>query len=132
MQEPTWLTVLPYDPLYMANRTTSSDLWEGPRVTQDLPVLEPTTQDSRHRGVKAAEEVERYLTFRDNHAPTTLHALPALVQSFVCRNPYERSEMDSFHNSQGRWITLRLTASASLPSSELSAAIGPPWLRMVA
>ena len=35
--------------------------------------------DAETLGVKAADEVERYLTYRDNHAPTPLHALPALA-----------------------------------------------------
>lgn len=32
--------------------------------------------DAETLGVTAAEEVERHLTHRDNHAPTPLHALP--------------------------------------------------------
>jgi hypothetical protein len=33
--------------------------------------------DAETLSVTAAEEVERYLTYRDNHAPTPLHTLPA-------------------------------------------------------
>jgi diaminopropionate ammonia-lyase len=35
--------------------------------------------DAETLGVAAAEKVERFLSFRDNHAPTPLHALPALA-----------------------------------------------------
>ncbi|MCB8828267.1 hypothetical protein LJD47_24975, partial [Escherichia coli] len=36
-------------------------------------------RDAETLGVDAAAEVERYLSHRDNHAPTPLHALPALA-----------------------------------------------------
>ena len=36
--------------------------------------------DAETLGVKAADEVERYLSYRDNHAPTPLHALGALAR----------------------------------------------------
>ncbi|MGF9764481.1 diaminopropionate ammonia-lyase [Microvirga sp. 0TCS3.31] len=39
--------------------------------------LDPT--DAETLGVAASEEVERYLTYRDNHAPTPLHTLSALA-----------------------------------------------------
>src|SRR3954470_18109895 len=35
--------------------------------------------DAETLGVAASAEVERYLSHRDNHAPTPLHALPALA-----------------------------------------------------
>ncbi len=35
--------------------------------------------DAETLGLTAAEEVERYLTYRDNHALTPLHSLPALA-----------------------------------------------------
>jgi threonine dehydratase len=34
--------------------------------------------DAETLGVKAADEVERYLSYRDNHAPTPLHSLRSL------------------------------------------------------
>jgi len=39
--------------------------------------LEPV--DAETLGVAASAEVERYLTHRDNHAPTPLRTLPALA-----------------------------------------------------
>jgi diaminopropionate ammonia-lyase len=39
--------------------------------------LEPV--DAETLGVAASAEVERYLTYRETHAPTPLHALPALA-----------------------------------------------------
>jgi diaminopropionate ammonia-lyase len=35
--------------------------------------------DAEVLGVKASEEVERYLTYRDDHSTTPVHTLPALA-----------------------------------------------------
>jgi len=45
--------------------------------------------DAEILSVKAAEEVERYLVYRDNHAPTPLHALPALAAELEKDYDYE-------------------------------------------
>src|SRR5687768_10991927 len=37
--------------------------------------------DAETLGVEAAREVERHLSYRDNHFPTPLHTLPALASA---------------------------------------------------
>ena len=64
-------------------------------------------------GVKAAEEVERYLTYRDSHAPTPLHALPALaaelgVGAIHIKDEGFRLGLGSFKALGGSYAVIRL------------------------
>ncbi|EIM30813.1 diaminopropionate ammonia-lyase [Microvirga lotononidis] len=73
--------------------------------------LEPV--DAKTLGVPAAEEVERYLTYRDNHAPTPLHTLPALaaelgVDSVHIKDEGFRLGLGSFKALGGSYAVIRL------------------------
>jgi diaminopropionate ammonia-lyase len=64
-------------------------------------------------GVKAAEEVERYLTYRDNHAPTPLHILPTLAAELGVGAIYVKDEgfrlgLGSFKALGGSYAVIRL------------------------
>jgi diaminopropionate ammonia-lyase len=65
-------------------------------------------------GVKAAEEVERYLTYRDSHAPTPLHILPAFavelgVGAIHIKDEGFRLGLGSFKALGGSYAVIRLT-----------------------
>ncbi|MFL4996192.1 MAG: diaminopropionate ammonia-lyase, partial [Microvirga sp.] len=64
-------------------------------------------------GMTAAEEVERYLTYRDNHAPTPLHTLPALAAELGVGTIHVKDEgfrlgLGSFKALGGSYAVIRL------------------------
>ena len=74
-------------------------------------LLEPI--DAETLGVPAAEEVERYLSYRDNHAPTPLHTLPALaaelgVDTVNIKDEGFRLGLGSFKALGGSYAVIRL------------------------
>lgn len=69
--------------------------------------------DAETLGLTAAEEVERYLTYRDKHAPTPLHALPSLaaelgVSSIHIKDEGFRLGLGSFKALGGSYAVIRL------------------------
>lgn len=73
--------------------------------------LDPIDADTL--GMEAAEEVERYLTYRDNHAPTPLHTLPALaaelgVGAIHIKDEGFRLGLGSFKALGGSYAVIRL------------------------
>ena len=69
--------------------------------------------DAEILSVKAAEEVERYLVYRDNHAPTPLHKLPALaaelgVGAIHIKDEGSRLGLGSFKALGGSYAVIRL------------------------
>ena len=69
--------------------------------------------DAETLGVKAADEVERFLTYRDNHAPTPLHSLPALaaelgVGAIHLKDEGFRLGLGSFKALGGAYAVIRL------------------------
>ena len=69
--------------------------------------------DAETLGLKAADEVERHLTYRDNHAPTPLHALPALaaeigVGAIHIKDEGFRLGLGSFKALGGSYAVIRL------------------------
>jgi diaminopropionate ammonia-lyase len=69
--------------------------------------------DTEILGVKAADEVERYLSYRDNHAPTPLHTLPALaselgVGAIHIKDEGFRLGLGSFKALGGSYAVIRL------------------------
>src|SRR4051794_36975904 len=69
--------------------------------------------DAETLGMAVAEEVERYLTYRDNHAPTPLHSLPALadelgVGAIHIKDEGSRLGLGSFKALGGSYAVSRL------------------------
>jgi diaminopropionate ammonia-lyase len=69
--------------------------------------------DAETLGVKAAAEVERYLTYRDNHAPTPLHTLPTLAAELGVGMIHIKDEgfrlgLGSFKALGGSYAVIRL------------------------
>ncbi len=69
--------------------------------------------DTETFGVKASEEVERYLTFRNNHAPTPLHTLPAFATGLGVGAVHIKDEgfrlgLGSFKALGGSYAVIRL------------------------
>ncbi|MFC1458122.1 diaminopropionate ammonia-lyase [Microvirga arabica] len=69
--------------------------------------------DAETLGVPAAEEVERYLTYRDNHAPTPLHTLPVLAAELGVNTVHIKDEgfrlgLGSFKALGGSYAVIRL------------------------
>lgn len=69
--------------------------------------------DAETLGLEAAEDVERFLSFRDNHAPTPLHALPALaaeagVGAIHIKDEGHRLGLGSFKALGGSYAVIRL------------------------
>jgi len=69
--------------------------------------------DAETLGVRAAEEVERYLACRDHHAPTPLHALPALaaelgVEAIRVKDEGFRLGLGSFKALGGSYAVVRI------------------------
>ncbi|RDI58022.1 diaminopropionate ammonia-lyase [Microvirga subterranea] len=69
--------------------------------------------DADTLGAAAAEEVERYLTYRDNHAPTPLHMLQALaaglgVGAIHVKDEGFRLGLGSFKALGGSYAVIRL------------------------
>ncbi|MBZ3691760.1 diaminopropionate ammonia-lyase [Phyllobacterium calauticae] len=70
-------------------------------------------RDAETLGVDAAAEVERYLSHRDNHAPTPLHALPALaaglgIAALHVKDEGTRLGLGSFKALGGSYAVIRL------------------------
>lgn len=69
--------------------------------------------DAETLGLMAAEEVERYLTYRDNPVPTPLHALPALAAELSVSTIHIKDEgfrlgLGSFKALGGSYAVIRL------------------------
>ncbi|KLK94510.1 diaminopropionate ammonia-lyase [Microvirga vignae] len=69
--------------------------------------------DAETLGMKAAEEVERYLTYRDNHAPTPLHTLPTLAAELGAGTIHVKDEgfrlgLGSFKALGGSYAVIRI------------------------
>ncbi|MBZ6079147.1 diaminopropionate ammonia-lyase [Microvirga puerhi] len=69
--------------------------------------------DAETLGAAAAEEVERYLRFRANHAPTPLHALPTLaaelgVEAIHIKDEGFRLGLGSFKALGGAYAVIQL------------------------
>jgi diaminopropionate ammonia-lyase len=69
--------------------------------------------DAENLDMRAAQEVERYLTHRDNHAPTPLHTLPALaaelgVGAIHIKDEGFRLGLGSFKALGGSYAVIRL------------------------
>ncbi|MCV9997236.1 diaminopropionate ammonia-lyase [Pararhizobium sp. YC-54] len=74
--------------------------------------------DAATLGVEAAVEVERFLTFRDNHAPTPLISLSALasrlgVASIHIKDEGHRLGLGSFKALGGSYAVVRLVLEAA-------------------
>jgi diaminopropionate ammonia-lyase len=87
--------------------------------------------DAETLGVPAAEEVERYLSYRDNHAPTPLHTLPALaaelgVNTVHIKDEGSRLGLGSFKALGGSYAVIRLVLEEA--SRQLGRAIDIPEL----
>src|SRR5918998_3695799 len=100
--------------------------------------LEPI--DAETLGVPAAEEVERYLSYRDNHAPTPLHTLPALAAELGVDTVHIKDEgfrlgLGSFKALGGSYAVIRLVleeASQQLGRLVDVAELHAPKVRAVA
>jgi diaminopropionate ammonia-lyase len=96
--------------------------------------------DAETLGVEAAEEVERYLTYRDNHAPTPLHALPALASELGVGTIHLKDEgfrlgLGSFKALGGSYAVIQLVleeASRRLGRPIDIAELHTPDVRVVA
>ena len=69
--------------------------------------------DAETLSVAAANEVERFLTFRDNHRPTPLAALPAMAEhlgfaSIQVKDEGQRLGLGSFKALGGSYAVIRL------------------------
>lgn len=74
--------------------------------------------DAATLSVAAANEVERFLTFRDNHAPTPLVALPGMAQhlgvaSIQIKEEGQRLGLGSFKALGGSYAVIRLVLEAA-------------------
>jgi diaminopropionate ammonia-lyase len=91
-------------------------------------------------GMTAAEEVERYLTYRDNHAPTPLHTLPALAAELGVGTIHVKDEgfrlgLGSFKALGGSYAVIRLVleeASRRLGRQIDVAELNAPEVRSIA
>jgi diaminopropionate ammonia-lyase len=100
--------------------------------------LDPADADML--GVRAADEVERYLTYRDNHAATPLHTLPALaaelgVGALHMKDESFRLGLGSFKALGGSYAVIRLVleeASRQLRRAVDVAELYTPEVRAVA
>ncbi|KFG70758.1 diaminopropionate ammonia-lyase [Microvirga sp. BSC39] len=96
--------------------------------------------DAETLGVPAAEEVERYLTYRDNQAPTPLHTLPALATELGLNTVHIKDEgfrlgLGSFKALGGSYAVIRLVleeASRQLGRRSDVAELHAPKVRAVA
>ncbi len=96
--------------------------------------------DAETLSVAAANEVERFLTFRDNHRPTPLAALPAMaehlgVASIQVKDEGQRLGLGSFKALGGSYAVIRLVleaASADLGRDVDIADLAMPDVREVA
>ncbi|MGF9762212.1 diaminopropionate ammonia-lyase [Microvirga sp. 0TCS3.31] len=100
--------------------------------------LDPIDADTL--GMEAAEEVERYLTYRDNHVPTPLHSLPAFAAELGVAAIYVKDEgfrlgLGSFKALGGSYAVIRLVleeASRRLGRPVDVAELHTPGIRSVA
>jgi diaminopropionate ammonia-lyase len=100
--------------------------------------LDPVDADTL--GVEAAEEVERYLTCRDNHATTRLHTLPTMaaqlgVGAIHVKDESFRLGLGSFKALGGSYAVIRLVleeASRHLGRPIDVAELGAPEVRGIA
>jgi diaminopropionate ammonia-lyase len=98
------------------------------------------TVDAETLGVRAAEEVERYLAYRDNHATTPLHALPTMaaqlgVSTIHVKDEAFRLGLGSFKALGGSYAVIRLVleeASRELERLVDVAELGSPEVRRIA
>ncbi|CAO3456327.1 Diaminopropionate ammonia-lyase (EC 4.3.1.15) [Azospirillum argentinense] len=72
-------------------------------------------------GAPAADEVERFLAHRPNHAPTPLHGLPALadelrVGSIHIKDEGQRLGLGSFKALGGSYAVIRLVLEQAPPA----------------
>ncbi|MDP8920706.1 MAG: diaminopropionate ammonia-lyase, partial [Pseudomonadota bacterium] len=96
--------------------------------------------DAENLDMRAAKEVERYLTYRDNHAPTPLHTLPALaaelgVGAIHIKDEGFRLGLGSFKALGGSYAVIRLVleeASRRLRRSIDVAELHSPEVRAIA
>ena len=96
--------------------------------------------DAATLGIHAAEEVERHLSYRDNHAPTPLHALPTLasalgVGAINMKDEGHRLGLGSFKALGGSYAVVRLVleeASRQLGRAVDIAELHAPEVREVA
>jgi diaminopropionate ammonia-lyase len=96
--------------------------------------------DTETLGVAASEEVERYLTYRDNHTPTPLHTLSALaaelgVGAIHIKDEGFRLGLGSFKALGGSYAVIRLVleeASRQLGRTVDVAELHTPEIRSVA
>src|SRR5215212_12095569 len=96
--------------------------------------------DAAMLGMTSAEEVERYLTYRDNHAPTPLHTLPALAAELGLGAIHIKDEgfrlgLGSFKALGGSYAVIRLVleeASRHLKRPVDIAELHAPEVRAVA
>jgi diaminopropionate ammonia-lyase len=96
--------------------------------------------DAETLGMRAAEQVERYLTYRDKHAPTPLHTLPALAAELGVAAIYVKDEgfrlgLGSFKALGGSYAVIRLVleeASRRLGRPVDIAELHTPEVRAVA
>ncbi|MGO4573338.1 diaminopropionate ammonia-lyase [Microvirga sp. 2TAF3] len=96
--------------------------------------------DAETLGVKAAEEVERHLSYRDNHAPTPLHTLQTLavelgVGAIHIKDEGSRLGLGSFKALGGSYAVIRLVleeASRLLGRQIDIAELNSPEVRSIA
>jgi diaminopropionate ammonia-lyase len=96
--------------------------------------------DAETLGARAAEEVERYLTYWDNHAPTPLHSLPTLaaqlgVGAIHIKDEGFRLSLGSFKALGGSYAVIQLVleeASRQLAHPIDVAELHTPAVRAVA
>ncbi len=96
--------------------------------------------DAETLGMRAAKEVERYLTYRENHVPTPLRSLPALaaelgVGAIHVKDEGFRLELGSFKALGGSYAVIRLVleeASRQLGRQVDIADLHTPEVRAVA
>lgn len=74
--------------------------------------------DAATLSIASANEVERYLTYRDNHIPTPLVSLPAMAQqlgvaSIQIKDEGQRLGLGSFKALGGSYAVIRLVLEAA-------------------
>ncbi|HET7275758.1 MAG TPA: hypothetical protein VFI91_11390, partial [Longimicrobiaceae bacterium] len=96
--------------------------------------------DTAFVGAEAADEIDRYLAHRPDHAPTPLYNLPSLadelgVGAVYCKDEGERFGMGSFKALGGSYAVIRLVLQEA--ERELGRSVGvadfrSPQVRAVA
>lgn len=114
-------------PMFLANR--------HPDYRSALAAL-----DAETLGIAAAEEVERFLSYREGHAPTPLHSLPALaaglgIGALHVKDEGHRLGLGSFKALGGSYAVIRLVleeASRQLGRTVELSELQNPEVRAVA